>query len=264
MNKDIRSHILSEIKENNITPLPRWRFVLLDSLHWLLALVVLAIGSISIATILSIIIHSDWDIATRLYRSRIGFFLHIAPYLWILLTILFLWLAEYLVRRSHGGYRYALWQLLGGVLLFSMIGGSLLYYVGIGTKVDNHFGERSELYNRFAHPRAQQLHRPEDGVLAGKVLTMSGSIWTLQDKDGETWTLDLSSSTIRGAQFIQQNKPIRVLGELQNEQSFLVEEIMPLRPPHTFRRDHGPRLFQKGEKPRRTSRDLPPRSKNQP
>jgi len=102
MNKEnLKNKILEEIKEKDISPKPRWQFLLKDYCIWVLGGISIFIGGIAFSLIVFVLMNSDWE--SYRYLSN-GFFEHLvkmAPYLWIMvLSGCFAWLLN---LKDYGG-----------------------------------------------------------------------------------------------------------------------------------------------------------------
>lgn len=235
MNK-LSDNILKTIEEKQLEPKPRWQFLLKDIAVWASSALVVTFGAVAVAVSLAIVSMHDWDIAERLEHSPLGFFFLSLPYAWIVLFIGLMILADYNIRHTKGGYRFSLWKLASVVLILSISCGGLLFAAGVGNAVDDTLAEQVPLYQRIGNRRALHLLNPEQGILAGKIISLpDDTLWEVRDIEGTVWMVDVSEAEIIGQRGIQENKPIRILGKQSDVRSFTAEEILPMRPPRELR-----------------------------
>ena len=102
---DASKNILDKIKENKITPKPKWQFRLEQVGIWALAVLSLIIGAKAFAVIIFRLVNNDWEIREHLGRSLLNHALLTLPYLWIIVMVLFILLAYYNARHTKKGYR---------------------------------------------------------------------------------------------------------------------------------------------------------------
>jgi hypothetical protein len=241
MTKNFQDKILAALKKQDITPKPKWTFLLKDSIIWISAGCIILLGALATATSIAIITMHDLDIAEKLEHSKAGFIIISLPYAWILLIMLFIFIAEYNIRHTKQGYKYTLPLLAGSVIVLSFVGGILLYTIGIGHRVDDIMSQHMPAYETYGNRRAIHLHNPNQGVLAGKIISQDEDTWQLIDITLQTWLVDVEDAEILGKEHILTGKPVRIVGEQKDDHHFEAEQILPMRPPRNFNRnEHKP------------------------
>ncbi|PIT86318.1 MAG: hypothetical protein COU33_03835 [Candidatus Magasanikbacteria bacterium CG10_big_fil_rev_8_21_14_0_10_43_6] len=255
MTKEFQHKILEALKEKDISPRPRWTFLVKEKMIWASAGVVIVLGSLAAATTIAIVSMHDLDIAGRLEHTKAGWLLLSLPYAWIVLLVGFLLLAEYNIRHTKQGYRYSLIKITGGVIGLSIIGGLGLYSIGLGHDLDDVMSRHVPAYEKFGNRRAAHLLNPERGVLAGKVLVQEEEFWQIQDVEKHIWVVSVEDAEIVGREHTLVGKPVRVIGELiKDDEAYAFEagEILPMKPPHGFDRTERKPLRERRPPPQQT------------
>ena len=82
--------LLNTMKEQNIKPIPKWRFTLNRFLIGLAIIISIAIGGLAFSIILFSIQQLGFDLITHMTHSTVEFLLGLLPFIWIILLIIFL------------------------------------------------------------------------------------------------------------------------------------------------------------------------------
>ncbi|PIS42887.1 MAG: hypothetical protein COT24_01245 [Candidatus Kerfeldbacteria bacterium CG08_land_8_20_14_0_20_40_16] len=245
---DASKNILDKIKENKITPKPKWQFRLEQVGIWALAVLSLIIGAKAFAVIIFRLVNNDWEIREHLGRSLLNHALLTLPYLWIIVMVLFILLAYYNARHTKKGYRYSVYGIVIGTVVVSLFLGGILYSTGFGYEIDFLFSENLSGYQKIMPNRGEFWSQPEAGFLSGEVISQKGSNLMLRSFDGEIWTVDISNTNIPDFVNINKGSLIRIIGEIvEKEKKFIAKEIFPWsagpnglfgppRPPHFLMR----------------------------
>jgi hypothetical protein len=194
MNDQLSNKIQERINAHNIIPLPRWRFLLLRGSFWLLSGLSIIIGSFAVGTTLFLFVdyhrHGLFEIPHDMAE-----FLSIIPFLWILILILFMVIAEKSIQHTRQGYRYRLRTILVTSIVLSIVLGSVLNYMGIGKITHDYLG-RFPLYSSMTYDSREAWSRPTIGRLAGIVLSVRDNTnFSVMDFNGRVWEVRLATST---------------------------------------------------------------------
>ncbi len=234
MGQEFEKKLLDTIKEKDITPKPRWEFLVKDSFFWSLAVFTVVLGALCVSTIAAILHSGDWDIAERLGHSSFGYMVAILPHAWLIILFGFIFLADYYIRHTKKGYTYSLLAIVSIVVLASVVLGLLLFRVGIGHEVDEYMIMHVPQYESYGNRRGLELFHPEKGVLAGKVSLIEEERWYVIDREYHEWHVNVEEAKIWERQPIRQGMMVRIVGKL-NHDEFDAEYVKPLHPPRGMR-----------------------------
>jgi len=194
MNEQLSHKIQKRINADDITPLPRWRFLLLRGSFWLLTGLSILVGSIAVGT--TLFLFAD-DRRHGLWATPHGVaeFLSMIPFVWLLVLVLCVALGEMSIRHTRQGYRYQLRTIVSLSILLSVIFGSLLNYTGIGRRTHELF-RGVPFYRSATYDSRAAWNRPGIGRLAGVVLPAgSDATFSVIDFGGRVWKVRLATST---------------------------------------------------------------------
>lgn len=226
--KEISKKALERIKKEKIEPTPKWKFLLKDYITWFSFVLSIIIGSFGFAMVLFMLLNHDWDIYRYLNRTFIEHLLVSLPYLWILFLLFFIFLADYNLKHTKRGYRYKTYLVLLASIIISLIMGSLLYYFGIGTKINDIFAHNFPYYRRVFYPREEIWNNPEKGLLAGIITNVkSENEFSLKDFKEKIWQIEAKDAYLKKAIIIREGEKIKIIGELKSINIFIAKEIRP-------------------------------------
>jgi hypothetical protein len=229
---DLSQSILEKIKTKHIMPKPRWTFLLHDYLVWAMAALSIIIGSLSVAGIIFMIRHNDWEMREHITDSLFGFILVTLPYFWIGLLGLFIFLSYYNFRHTRQGYRHRFSVIMVGSVIISVILGGVLYQTGVGQVVDNQLGANLPFYRNVIYPRINLWSQAEQGRLAGVILEVKDiNTFFLLDPDEFVWQVTAQRATITPRIILRSGERIRMIGQKESLGYFIAELIMPFGPP---------------------------------
>ncbi|MBU1152058.1 hypothetical protein KJ632_04520, partial [Patescibacteria group bacterium] len=98
-------NILKKIRDQHISPRPRWEFLLKDYTMWVAFGLCVIIGGIASSVTIFRLINSDWDVYERTGHSFASFAFESMPYFWILLFALFVVIAYLNFTHTKKGYK---------------------------------------------------------------------------------------------------------------------------------------------------------------
>ncbi len=215
----VSKNVLMKIKDNEIKPVPKWKFLLKNYFIWSLFIVNLIVGSIS-AGIVFLIISSGDLVNAPLYSI---------PFVWIFLTTIFIAIAVYNFRHSERGYKHALWKVIMVNLSLSIIIGLFLNVFGVAQKLNSTFSENIPIYNHTMDMRSKIWQRPEEGYLAGQIIEINtdDNILILMDLNNDKWEIDYSSASIRPRIDLRIGEEIKLTGSKKTDNQFYADDIRP-------------------------------------
>lgn len=225
MDINISDKIIEKIREEKITPKPRWQFLLKYYVFWTIFGASIIVGSLSFAVILHTTLENDWDIYRYLDKSLFEYIFISLPYFWIILLAVLLWVAYYDYRHTKTGYRYQYyWIVLGSILISFILGlGSLR--LGIGKEIDEIFARNIPYYNGTLKHKKEVWSHPEKGLLAGRIKTIiDEKDFNLEDFKGEIW--EIRESNIVWHETPKIEEEVKLIGEKSDSCCiFFVKEI---------------------------------------
>ena len=230
--KKFIDNILQQIKDKNILPKAKWRFLLKNYLIWLLGILSLIFGAISTSLIFYMLRGSSHPMGARFPESFEAVFCLI-PFFWIICLVVFAFSVYYYIKHTKNGYRYSTKIVISLTILFSLFLGVLFNIFGLDRRIDDTLGRRAPFYDQVINPQINYWSNPEDGRLTGLVIDkQSESSYYLADREGEIWTILLFSKKDKGQ--VEIGRPIRALGQLNEDNVFEIKEIIPFGPGKGF------------------------------
>ena len=224
MNDQLSNKIQEQIDANQITPLPRWRFLLLRGLFWFLAILSVVVGAFAVAAILFLFIdyhrHGLFSVPHDITEILL-----MIPFLWIAVFVLFIGIAREGIKHTRKGYQYRLSAILSVSIALSIILGSFLNFLGIG-KVTHELLSEIPLYSSMTFDSRDAWTRPVEGRLAGVVFSIrDNSNFSVVDFGGRVWQVHLGTSTAN-SYIPEASSTVRMAGMLDSSSSvFIVRSI---------------------------------------
>ena len=220
MNEQLTNKILERIDDDQIVPLPRWRFIFLRISFWLLAVISLIFGSLAVGATLFLFIDYHRHGLFAVPRDMTDFLL-MTPSIWIIVFVLFIAVARISIKHTKKGYRYSLRTIVSVSIILSLIFGFILNFVGIG-KTTNEFFNKILIYNFATHNSRNIWDRPVAGRLAGVILSVQGkNNFSIRDFNGHIWQVRLSTS--KNDSFVPEvNSTVRISGLLESSSSVFI------------------------------------------
>ncbi|MDD2758045.1 MAG: hypothetical protein PHD72_01565 [Patescibacteria group bacterium] len=222
MSPEVSQKVLAQIQHDKIEPVGKWRFVWRRLLFWLLAGVAVVLGGLSAGTAYFMQANQDWDIWPRLTDSFITFFLLVLPYFWIILFGIFVVLVYLNLRHTKYGYRWHFWLIAGGYVVITAVLGAIFYQAGLAGKIETVLGEALPLYHHVNYGSGIWA-KPESGLLSGRVVSVSGTVFILEDLDGQKWTI--ASAGAVNIDLIAPEARLKIVGEKAEAGIFRANEI---------------------------------------
>ncbi|MFH1287050.1 MAG: hypothetical protein ABII02_04885 [Candidatus Magasanikbacteria bacterium] len=225
-NNDISKDILSRIKEENITPKPRWAFLLRDCALWIVGGICVFIGGLAFAVILYMFRTSHWSLLSEAGGSTATIVFASLPYVWFLCLFLFLGAAYYNVKHTKRGYKWNLFTMMGGLILLSIVFGILLYVLGVARATDEVLIRRAPIYARVMHPNQRVWMHPEKGLLTGVIIEIhSSSTMDIQDIQRKLWNVVPHEMFPESFSKLTPGLRIMMVGERKGDACFEVKQM---------------------------------------
>lgn len=221
---DFASRLVGTIQERELSPRPRWIFVLQNAAILGLLVVSVILGSLTVATSEFLLVDRDWDVARELGSRNTIATIQSLPYLWLAALILLVIVSYHLLTRTRRGYRFAPVTVLGGSVLMSLALGSGLYVVGVGPRTHEYARVVVPAYDRLVVTRDRFWLNPSQGLLGGTVIGVTTTeAFALQDARGQVWLVAVSENASVPARGVH----VRVIGTSTGTSTFAAETVLP-------------------------------------
>lgn len=224
---------MDRIKEEDIKPVPRWRFTFRNSLFMGAFLLAVLLGALAFSIILFAIQQVDFNLTQHLSHSPLELFLGLLPLIWITLLITALLLGMYGIRYSKKGYKFTAARQLGYSAALSVLLGTLFFITGGAQWLDHSFETHISLYESINEKKIQIWMRPGEGQLAGHIEQIEDrDIIRLVDFSGKTWRIFYDRKTfIPPVVLLEKGEYIKIVGTMMNDNQFQAAEIRPWQGP---------------------------------
>jgi hypothetical protein len=238
---NLSDKILDQIKDRNITPKPRWQFLLHNYTIWGVAVLSVIIGSLSFSVVLYKVLY-DGSHALPQGISSMAYKLQTLPLLWLVMLTLFIAIVIYNIRHTKNGYAYQPLTMLFASIAVSMALGTGMHACGISQKFDDGFLQKFPQAHKIIDRQSSYWSNPEEGRLFGVVKEVQSDTLFILDAQGDLWRVDTTDATNKYGVTIRMSIPVRVTGEAQPERLFIAQTVDPLRKPKNISQE----IFQSG------------------
>lgn len=224
----ITKQVISQIKEKQVKPKPKWYFDLKNTSFWVAFGVSLVLASFAGSVLVLRLLNNDWGIHRNLGRNPVAHLFMNLPYIWLLLVFLLLMFALYNLKHTKKGYRNLNKFLIAGLAVW-VAGGLVVYFVGYSDSLDRKLGDKP-LFAPFGPPVSEVWQQPEKGLLAGTIVTYpEDNMFVLEDFDGHDWEVVYGAGQTCSNKILQPSLKVRVQGEKIDANIFRAEKIRPWR-----------------------------------
>ncbi len=228
----VATSVLKRIEAEQMTPRPRYTFVVWECLVWSLWLLSVVIGAAALAVLFYVGMNATYALYEVTHQNFLTFLFAILPYIWVILLALVAYLAVYGLRHTKRGYRYSAVELVGSSLVLSLAGGVLFHYVGFGHMLDQSLGRQIAQYMSMEKMELKMWQMPTSGRLVGMVVPRPESmsrdaILQFADKDGARWTLSSTELSDYELELLVTKSRVRLLGTSTAPQVFHVCAVFP-------------------------------------
>jgi hypothetical protein len=233
MTETLSKKTLDKIKKEHIAPKPKWQFLLKKTVLWALFVLSVCFGGIASAGIIFALGTNDWEIQERVAHTRLEFLLQTLPYFWIVVFLVFVFIAYYNFKHTPKGYRFRFAIILSANILLSVLLGFALIGMGAARHIENAAIKAIPYYNDITNaPRMRMMMRPEDGVLGGWIEEITNErLIILSDLNNFRWEIDITEIPEQQKERLKEGILIRVIGEMVNDNTFEAEQVLPLERP---------------------------------
>ncbi len=220
---------LEKIKEQNIKPEPRWKYLLRKYAKWILFLVVLALASSAFLAGYANVSSLDWSLYRFAQQNKILYTLSLVPYFWLILLAIFLGAAFFEIRKTELGYRYSrnriLFLTIAGFIFFGVSG----IFFGIGHWFNTGLSQNFPAYSHsLMMTKETQWMQPQSGFLSGTIKSVNNENVSLEDFSGHDWNVAVDEKTlVRPAVDLATENQIKIIGTQKTANDFSATEIRP-------------------------------------
>ncbi|MBP9758567.1 hypothetical protein KBD45_02635 [Candidatus Dojkabacteria bacterium] len=227
--KNLSDSVLGKIKEQNIKPIPKWEFLLKEYFIKGLFILNLLFGSIGFGIVIYLITNSELISDPSLVSNVWEWLIIAVPFVWILLTIIFVFVAYYNFRHTNKGYKFSVFKILLINIGISLILGIIFNVTGVSQKLNDVFAKNIPFYTHSLDLRTQVWMRPNEGYLAGTIIELNSSNnkITLKDLNGQQWNVNFKDALVRGRVKLELNEQIKLIGKVSSENNFDASELRP-------------------------------------
>ncbi len=225
----LRESVLEKITAENITPKKYWVFVLREIAIWACAGIAVVIGALGFAAGFHSLAESDVLFYAQGPGPLLGFLSSSLPIIWILVLIAMIFLTRFQIQHAKNGYRYRFVVLL--IVLATIILGLLFHLLHAGRFIERQIALRAPNAVECFVPRHTPWERPEDGVLAGRVLRMenNGTIVVVRTPHQDDWIVFTDTAEIQSTEKniigILPNQFVKILGATVGTLQFRADTI---------------------------------------
>ena len=228
--KNISKNVLSKIQEHNITPKPKWKFLLKDYVLWSVFGVNMFFAAIFFSVTLLSLTNVDWDIYKYLHQNFIQYAVITVPYIRLIALILFVFLAYYNYRHTDKGYRYKARQIILMSLVIVVMMGGTMFVLGRAHIMEDILTKTLPHYETVEQQKLRMWYHPEEGLLTGTIIKIvNDDVFVIEDYYKKRWFVTNISNTIwRGpVQKPEVGLRIKIIGRQSEVDKFEAEEIRP-------------------------------------
>jgi heme/copper-type cytochrome/quinol oxidase subunit 2 len=224
---DNSTRLIDKIKSEQVKPLPRWRFTFKNTLIWIAFIVCVLFGALAFSVILFALQQADFNITRHMNHSVFELLLILVPLFWLVSLIILLISAMISLKNSKKGYRFTSPSLIGYSTALSILLGTLFFISGGAGWLEHAFASNVNAYESIEERKSQVWSNPEGGFLSGTIISVSESVFELQDLQGGTWDIDYSGADIVPAVQLMDGEKIKMTGEMTSASKFKADIIRP-------------------------------------
>lgn len=203
MNNQFLEKLKNKVEAGEVKQLSPREVFLKHYVLWLYVALAIIFSSIVLGRIFFVLDTSDMPIWQHLYPSFSAFLLATFPYFWTIMASIFIILAADRVRKTEFGYRYT-WKLVLSIAIsLSLIGGFIMYALGMGTLFN--------LLEANDRSRNDRWQISGDGRISGQVLTIATSSFEIVDENGNSWAI-VNNPLTKGIRNVATNSQVKIVG----------------------------------------------------
>jgi len=211
MNK-FSKKITDRIKDEDLKPKAKWRFVLHNSAFWGIFGLSIILGGHAIGLILLRFNAVNPRLYKQIGMNGPGLF-EWAPVVWVLCFLIFINLAIWGLHHTKRGYKISVTTLVLSNLLISAVLGMGLYSSHSSERFEKFVDRHAPSFRTAEEHRESTWNKPGDGRMVGEIgdvdIINERFLWTAED-NGNKW-IDYSTAMLVGDVEITEGEKVRLL-----------------------------------------------------
>lgn len=223
---DLELKILASIERQKLQPKPAYVFFAKRSVFWLLALLSITLGGISVAIFffwLGELMQTGWKTFDEVPLEEV---LLSIPVAWLVTMPLLIASATFGFRHTRRGYRLKPATTIALSLAASLVLGGVLQSLGIGTQIHEFLEQHVPYYERLTHIPYAEWSRPDEGFLGGYADKLQDvNTLLLTDFQQKIWSIDISDASVSLDNAIVDEGDIAITGVRTGPATFKAKTI---------------------------------------
>ena len=220
-------NFIRRIREENIKPIPRWRFTARNSMIWVLVFLSVIVGAISFSVILFVIQQIEFNLIAHMTHSRLEMWLGLLPFLWIILLIVFILISIFGIKKTRKGYKFRVSRIVGANIIFSILLGTMLFLGGGARWLENAFEVNMSFYEGINDKKIKMWSKPEQGYLAGTIEQVYDTSFMMKDFEEKEWEVVITHARIFEMVDLAGGEKVKIMGSLLHGNKFIANEVRP-------------------------------------
>ncbi len=219
-NSDLGNKLLEHIKKNDLSPKPKWHYILKNEVFWGLGVLSMIIGGLAFSTIIFTVANADIETIGFAGFNIFIFFLNWTPFLWLILFVAFIVVGYEIIKNTKKGYRYPFWSIVLVTFLLTFSIGYAVYANGYARVIDREFNGRLPFGGSMVDMKRNFWMNPHRGMMAGLVedYATSSKIFIIRDFKQNKWTVTIENlKNPENTIFIENGEMIKVIGKIEPE-----------------------------------------------
>lgn len=223
--KKIEDQIMGKIKEEKITPKPRWIFLINNYLTWISGIMFLSLGALAFSLIKYFSRQEEWEDYQHIGRGHFEFLFFAVPLILIILLAISIYLVYFNFKHTKTGYRYSILSILSIAILSNIILGFIFSFFRMDRRMDDMLGKNAPFYSEVFNPHIRFWSDPDNGRIAGMITNeIEENKFNLITKDQTEWII--LTQDMQNKDQLKINYPARLIGQKISDNEFKAEEFL--------------------------------------
>lgn len=229
MKTQLSEDIIGLIDKRNLTPIPRWHFLLKRSVFWTTAVFAVVLGGLAVSVIIFVYFDHDTEGMVYLNQTLIDNLLKTIPYFWLVSLIFLIALTNMSIRYTKGGYRYGVLRVVAIALITSLALGFVFNEFEMGKTINESLSESIPYYNSLVYTSTDEWSQPEKGLLGGIVLTTADTYSvSIRDFRNKEWHISFQGFDAEDISAVPRpGERLRGVGKDLGNNTFQAEQVFP-------------------------------------
>lgn len=223
---ELEMKVLEAIKSQNLVPRPYYVFFAKRSIFWILALLSIILGALSVAVLLFAVSDyyaTGWRTFDNLPLDDV---IVSIPAIWLVSLPFFIASAYYCLRNTRRGYRFRTAQIVSLCLAASIGLGVLFHIFEAGRHINDFLASRFAYYREQTDVPFEEWSRPDEGFLGGIVVSVDNKkSLRLKDFQDKEWLVDISGAIVKFDTPVEDEGDIAIRGVRTGSSAFRAETI---------------------------------------